>query len=98
MKSLETDNQTVAIGSLTGLAATSIGYATLAVPGNREAHSPGAARVLDGKQLEAIVLLGDIRARAVYGVSLTVQAYHGNYQEGGDVAGPTKAEARLPPG
>lgn len=27
MKSLETDNQTVAIGSLTGLAATSIGYA-----------------------------------------------------------------------
>jgi hypothetical protein len=39
--------------------------------------------VLEGKQLEAIVLLGDIRDRASQGVSLTVQAYTGDY-EGGD--------------
>lgn len=36
--------------------------------------------VLEGRQLEAIVLLGDIRERAVRGVSLTIQAYTGTYE------------------
>lgn len=53
--------------------------------------------VLDGKQLEAILLLGDIRDKAAEVVSLTVQAYTGAYQEGG-IPATNKEEARRLPG
>lgn len=36
--------------------------------------------VLEGRKLEAIVILGNIQERAGWGVSLTVQAYTGVYE------------------
>lgn len=50
-------------------------------------------KLLEGKHEEAIVILGHVRVGAMWGVSLTWQAYHGSYQEGGDPTGLTKGKS-----